>query len=133
MEGVVYWPPGNDETDGLLRRGGEGEGRRRVRVCVVVPQEEVVEEEGEEEEGSERLMKWRHYRYTQDTKPTILALDVHRLYYPRTHINRTELNELARHRASQFEVRSSAALAVVAHSTRPFLFSSLFSRALYEI
>lgn len=35
MEGVVYWPPGNDETDGLLRRGGEGEGRRRVRVCVV--------------------------------------------------------------------------------------------------
>lgn len=133
MEGVVYWPPGNDETDGLLRRGGEGEGRRRVRVCVVVPQEEVVEEEGEEEEGSERLMKWRHYRYTQDTKPTILALDVHRLYYPRTHINRTELNELARHRASQFEVRSSAALAVVAHSTRPFLFSSLFSWALYEI
>lgn len=73
----------------------------------VVPQEEVEEEE-EEEEGSKRLMKWRHYRYTRDTKPTILALDVHRLYYPRTHINRTELNELARHRASQFEVRSSS-------------------------
>lgn len=72
----------------------------------VVPQEEVEEEE-EEEEGSKRLMKWRHYRYTRDTKP-ILALDVHRLYYPRTHINRTELNELARHRASQFEVRSSS-------------------------
>lgn len=115
-------------------RGGDAYVYVLLRRCrCVVPQEEVVEEEGKEEEGSERLMKWRHYRYTQDTKPTILALDVHRLYYPRTHINRTELNVLARHRASQFEVRSSAALAVVAHSARPFLFSSLFSRALYEI
>lgn len=56
MEGVVYWPPGNDETD------GEGGG-----AYVVLFRRRKKERDGE-------LMKWRHYRCTRDTKPTTTTI-----------------------------------------------------------
>lgn len=126
MEGVVYWPPGNDETDGLLPRERGGE---EVRTCVVVV--------------SSRRRKWRRRRRKKRGRNgwwSGAIIGIHGTQNP-PFLPWTSTDFITReHTSTVPSLTSSLAIEllnlrlgrVVAHSGRPFSFYGLYKMCIRE-